>query len=59
MLESCFASDFADRYWALVRSGIQSSHLVVMDQLKDQIKTSLIQILEEGLVGLELFLHSL
>ena len=42
VLEKAFDSDFADRYWALVRSGIQSVPLdVSMEQLKDQIKIKL------------------
>ena len=42
MLESYFASDFGDRYWSLVRSGIQSEPLTPgMDQLKDDIKKRL------------------
>ena len=41
-LEDAFGTDFADRYWALVRSGIQSVPLAEeMLQLKDQIKTKL------------------
>lgn len=41
-LETAFASDFGDRYWALVRSGIQSVPLAPeMEQLKDQIKFKL------------------
>ena len=41
-LEAAFASDFADRYWALVRSGIQSIPLnAQMEQLKERIKQQL------------------
>ena len=41
-LESYFSSDFGDRFWALVRSGIQSIPLSTsMDQLKNQIKQKL------------------
>ena len=41
-LESIFGSDFGDRYWALVRSGIQSVQLSPdMEHLKSQIKEKL------------------
>ena len=41
-LESSFSTDFADRYWALVRSGIQSVPLSpAMMQLKEQVKSRL------------------
>ncbi|WP_186500893.1 hypothetical protein [Synechococcus sp. A15-60] len=41
-LEAAFTSDFSDRYWALVRSGIQSVPLSSeMEQLKERIKHKL------------------
>ena len=41
-LESSFKTDFADRYWALVRSGIQSVPLTSeMMHLKDRVKLKL------------------
>ena len=41
-LENAFSSDFADRYWALVRSGIQSVPLAPSDEsIKEHVKQKL------------------
>ena len=41
-LQAAFTSDFGDRYWALVRSGIQSVPLnAEMEQLKERVKQQL------------------
>ena len=41
-LESSFSTDFADRYWSLVRSGIQSVPLSPeMTQMKEKVKAKL------------------